>query len=149
MILPPALLLGVSLAIPVVDKVPSLDVEQVCDGIAQQGGVSFHDPNIAVEKKNCLDSEHAIRDEIAKQWSSFSAADKNHCTNEATMGGDSSYTELLTCLEMARDVRQLHSEGEKAHLAGVHSAGPARTCPAQTLIALLPAPARGGGNRAA
>jgi hypothetical protein len=114
MILPPALLLGVSLAIPVVDKVPSLDVEQVCDGIAQQGGVSFHDPNIAVEKKNCLDSEHAIRDEIAKQWSSFSAADKNHCTNEATMGGDSSCTELLTCLEMARDVRQLHSEGEKA-----------------------------------
>jgi hypothetical protein len=104
MILPPALLLGVSLAIPVVDKVPSLDVEQVCDGIAQQGGVSFHDPNIKVEKKNCLDSEHAIRDEIAKQWSSFSAADKNHCTNEATMGGDSSYTELLTCLEMARDV---------------------------------------------
>jgi hypothetical protein len=90
MILPPALLLGVSLVIPVVDKVPSLDVEQVCDGIAQQGGVSFHDPNIAVEKKNCLDSEHAIRDEITKQWSSFSAADKNHCTNEATMGGDSS-----------------------------------------------------------
>jgi hypothetical protein len=67
MILPPALLLGVSLAIPVVDKVPALDVEQVCDGIAQQGGVSFHDPNIAVEKKNCLESEHAIRDEIAKQ----------------------------------------------------------------------------------
>jgi len=113
MILPPALLLGVSLAIPVVDKVPSLNVEQVCDGIAQQGGVSFHDPNIAVEKNNCLESEHAIRDEIAKQWSSFSAADRTACTNEATMGGDSSYTELLTCLEMARDVRALHDEAQK------------------------------------
>jgi len=74
MILPPALLLGVSLAIPVVDKVP------VCEGIAQQGGVSFHDPNIAVE---------------------------------ATMGGESSYTELLTCLEMARDVRALHNDQQK------------------------------------
>lgn len=113
MILPPALLLGVSLAIPVVDKVPSLNVEQVCDGIAQQGGVSFHDPNIAVEKKNCLDSEHAIREEIAKQWSGFSASDKTACTNEATMGGDSSYTELLTCLEMARDCRALHDEAQK------------------------------------
>ena len=113
MILPPVLLLGASLAIPVVDKVPSLNVEQACDGIAQQGGVSFHDPNIVVEKKNCLDSEHAIRDEIAKQWSSFSAGDKTACTNEATMGGDSSYTELLTCLEMARDVRQLHDEAQK------------------------------------
>ena len=113
MILPPALLLGASLLVPVVDRVPSLNVEQVCDGIAQQGGVSFHDPNIAVEKKNCLDSEHATRDELVKQWSSFSTADKNACTNEATMGGDSSYTELLTCLEMARDVRALHSEAQQ------------------------------------
>jgi hypothetical protein len=114
MILPPALLLGVTLLVPIVDKVPSLNVEQVCDGIAEQGGVSFRDPNIAVEKKNCLDSEHATRDELAKQWSSFSTADKTACTNEATMGGDSSYTELLTCLEMARDVRALHSESQKA-----------------------------------
>jgi hypothetical protein len=26
------------------------------------------------------------------------------------MGGDSSYTELLTCLEMARDVRAMRTE---------------------------------------
>jgi len=113
MILPSGLLLGASLIISVVDSVPSLNVEQVCEGIAQQGGVSFRDPNIAVEKKNCLDSEHATRDELVKQWSSFSPSDKTACTNEATMGGDSSYTELLTCLEMARDVRTLHSDAEK------------------------------------
>jgi hypothetical protein len=29
------------------------------------------------------------------------------------MGGDSSYTELLTCLEMARDVRTLHTESQE------------------------------------
>src|ERR1700751_1742258 len=129
MILPPALLLGVSLAIPVVDKVPSLDVEQVCDGIAQQGGVSFHDPNIAVEKKNCLDSEHSVRDEIAKQWSSFSSADKTACTNEATMGGESSYTELLTCLEMARDVRALHNEAQNASTPAARPAPPGHAQP--------------------
>ncbi len=112
MILPSGLLLGASLIISV-DSVPTLNVEQVCEGIAQQGGVSFRDPNIAVEKKNCLDSEHATRDELVKQWSSFAPSDKSACTNEATMGGDSSYTELLTCLEMARDVRTLHSEAEK------------------------------------
>ncbi len=129
MILPPALLVGVSLLIPVVDRVPSLNVEQVCDGIAQQGGVSFRDPNIAVEKKNCVESEHAIRDELTKQWGSFSAADKTACTNEATMGGDSSYTELLTCLEMARDVRTLHSESGKAR-ATAAPATPAAVPPA-------------------
>jgi hypothetical protein len=118
MILPPALLLGASLVIAVVDRVPSLNVEQVCEGIAQQGGVSFRDPNIPVEKKNCVESEQAVRDELAKQWSSFSASDKTACTNEATMGGDSSYTELLTCLEMARDVRALHSDSEKAVAPG-------------------------------
>jgi hypothetical protein len=110
MILPPALILGAHLVMPVADSVPTLNVDQVCTGIAQQGGVSFHDNDIAEEKQNCLDSEQAIRDELTKQWSSFAAADKAACTNESRMGGDSSYTELLTCLEMARDVRSLRNE---------------------------------------
>lgn len=109
MILPKVLALGVQFMIPVVDSVPTLNVEQVCTGIAQQGGVTFHDSAIAQEKKNCLDSEEAIRDELAKQWTGFNASDKVHCTNESKMGGESSYTELLTCLEMARDVRAMRS----------------------------------------
>lgn len=113
MILPTALALGVQLMMPVVDSVPDLNVEQVCEGIAQQGGVTFHDPAIAEEKKSCLESERAMRDELAKQWSSFLPADKLHCVNESVMGGDSSYTELLTCLEMARDVRALRAEYER------------------------------------
>jgi len=109
MILPKVLALGAQLMIPVVDSVPTLNVDQVCTGIAQQGGVTFHDSAIAQEKKDCLDSEQAIRDELAKQWSSFNATDKVACTNESRMGGDSSYTELLTCLEMARDVRAMRT----------------------------------------
>ena len=96
MILPAALALGAQLMMPVVaDGVPQLNVEQVCEGIAKQGGVTFHDPAIAQEKKNCLESEQAIRDELVKQWSSFTAADKTSCANESKMGGESSYTELL------------------------------------------------------
>jgi hypothetical protein len=110
MILPSALVFGAQLLLPVVDSVPVLNVDQVCTGIAQQGGVSFHDTDIAEEKKNCLDSEQAIRDELVKQWSGFAAPDKIACTNESKMGGESSYTELLTCLEMARDVRAMRSE---------------------------------------
>ena len=88
MILPKVLALGAQLLIPVVDSVPTLNVEQVCTGIAQQGGVTFHDSAIAQEKKDCLDSEQAIRDELAKQWSSFNGSDKVHCTNESRMGGE-------------------------------------------------------------
>jgi len=123
MILPPALFLGAQLFMTVADSVPVLNVEQVCQGIAQQGGVTFHDAAVAEEKKNCLDSEQAVRDELVKQWSSFSAPDKVACTNESKMGGDSSYTELLTCLEMARDVRNLHRDADS-------SATPARMPPA-------------------
>jgi hypothetical protein len=54
MILPAALALGAALVLPVVDGVPNLNVEQVCDGIAKQGGFTFHDPSIDKEKKNCL-----------------------------------------------------------------------------------------------
>jgi hypothetical protein len=114
MILPAALLLGTQLTIPVVDSVPALNVEQVCKGIAQQGGVTFHDPQIAQELKNCLESEQAMRDQLEKQWSSFQPADRTACTNESTMGGESSYTELLTCLEMARDVRAMQEPADSS-----------------------------------
>src|SRR5271154_4727571 len=112
MILSKALALGLQLILPlaVADGVPELNVEQVCEGIAKQGGVTFHDPAIAKEKKNCLDSEQATREELAKQWSNFAPADRNSCVNEARMGGESSYTELLTCLEMARDVRAMRAQ---------------------------------------
>lgn len=117
MILPKALMLGAQLMMPAAatsaDSVPQLNVEQVCDGIAKQGGVTFHDPAIAQEKNNCLQSEQAMRDELAKQWSTFLPADKTSCVTEARMGGESSYTELLTCLEMARDVRAMREQQQK------------------------------------
>ena len=123
MILPAALALGAQLMMPVVaDGVPQLNVEQVCEGIAKQGGVTFHDPAIAQEKKNCLESERAVREELVKQWSSFAAADKTSCVNESRMGGESSYTELLTCLEMERDVRAMRNEQQ----GGASGAKPAR-----------------------
>lgn len=110
MMLPSVLLLGAHLATPVADNVPVLDIQPVCQGIAQQGGSSFHDTEVAKQKRDCLESEKQVREELVKQWSTFSSADKRACIQEATMGGDSSYTELLTCLEMARDVRNLGND---------------------------------------
>jgi len=116
MILPKALALSLQLVVPVAggDGVPQLNVEQVCKGIAEQGGVTFRDPQVEQEKKNCIDSEKVIREQLVKQWSSFSADDRTRCVNESVMGGDSSYTELLTCLEMARDVRTMRQQQAKS-----------------------------------
>jgi hypothetical protein len=116
MILPKALVLSLQLLTPVAagDGVPQLNVEQVCKGIAEQGGVTFRDPQVEQEKKNCIESEKVIREQLVKQWSSFSSDDRTHCVNESVMGGDSSYTELLTCLEMARDVRAMRQQQSKS-----------------------------------
>jgi hypothetical protein len=109
--------------------VPVLNVDQVCQGIAQQGGVTFHDSAVGDEKKNCLDSEQATRDELVKQWSTFAPPDKVACTNESRMGGDSSYTELLTCLEMARDVRAMHTDKADAPATAATPEAPVSTRP--------------------
>jgi hypothetical protein len=66
--------------------------------------------------QQCVQSEQATRDEIKKSWSTFSASDKSHCVALAKTGGESSYTELLTCMEMARDVRKLHEDQQKKDL---------------------------------
>ena len=91
------------------DDVPTLHVEQVCHGIVNQSGDSLTagDPKVAFSQ--CMDAEQADREALSKEWSTFNADDKRHCTDESRMGGDSSYTELITCLEMARDVRSLRS----------------------------------------
>ena len=90
------------------DDIPTLDVNPVCHGIAMQGELEAGLQQTSFQQ--CEQSEQATRDEIKKQWSSFSAADKSHCVALAKTGGESSYTELLTCMEMARDVRKLHSD---------------------------------------
>jgi hypothetical protein len=115
MILHKVLVLGLQLVVPVAggDGVPQLNVEQICKGIAEQGGVTFSDPAVDQGKTKCMDSENVIREQLVKQWSSFSADDRTHCVYGSVMGGDSSYTELLTCLEMARDVRALRRQQTK------------------------------------
>jgi hypothetical protein len=86
-----------------------LHVEQICHGIVNQSGGSLTvgDPKVAFTQ--CMDAEKADREALSKEWSTFTADDKRHCTAETTMGGESSYTELITCLEMARDVRKLRA----------------------------------------
>jgi hypothetical protein len=92
------------------NEIPTLDVRPVCRGIASQSA----DPGVGQRNKTeafqqCVESEQAVREQLKQEWSAFSAADKRHCVTLATTGGESSNTELLTCLEMARDVRVLRS----------------------------------------
>ena len=102
------------------DDIPTLDVRPVCRGIASQSELE-----VGLQRTNfeqCLQSEQAVRDEVKKEWSTFSTADKSHCVALAKTGGESSYTELLTCMEMARDVRKLHSDANSLSEQNIPSA---------------------------
>lgn len=77
--------------------VPKLNVERTCRDAAKNNA------DLKLDASRCLKSENDARDQLAKQWANFSAADQSLCTQTATMGGTASYVELITCLEMRRD----------------------------------------------
>jgi hypothetical protein len=90
------------------DQYPVLNVAPVCHGIADQS-----DLEAGLRASNfddCMKSEQTDREAMIKEWSTFSADDKSHCITETTMGNEASYTDLVTCMEMARDVRELHKQ---------------------------------------
>ncbi len=100
-----------STLLAVSDDMPNLDVEPVCRGIAAQAANPTEKGGPDLSFKDCVSSEQEVRGQLAKAWSTFTLADRGHCVRLSKTGGLSSYTELFTCLEMARDVRQLHSTG--------------------------------------
>lgn len=97
--------LALSVSAPRADQYPNLNVAPLCHGITEQSDLQEGFRNVTFEE--CIKAEQEDRATVIKEWSNFTAAERSHCTAEVTMGGESSYTELLTCLEMARDVRLL------------------------------------------
>jgi pyruvate/2-oxoglutarate dehydrogenase complex dihydrolipoamide acyltransferase (E2) component len=100
-------------------EIPVLDIRPVCRGITSQSS----DPGVgqggqAQTFQQCVESERAVLEQIKQEWGTFAAEDKRHCVALATTGGESSNTELLTCLEMARDVRLLRSAATAAPSRG-------------------------------
>jgi hypothetical protein len=65
------------------------------------------EPQLTFEQ--CVQSEQDVREQLKRAWPNSSAADKHHCVALATTGGESSSTELITCVEMGRDVRASRS----------------------------------------
>ena len=70
------------------DEIPTLDVGLVCRGIASQSGESL-EAGLRSTSEQCVQSEHDVREQLKKEWSTFSAADKQHCVSFAKTGGES------------------------------------------------------------
>jgi hypothetical protein len=96
--------LATQLVLTAADGVPQLNVRPSCEAAAKASSA------IRSDLQTCLNSENQARDELAKQWQEFTPAERARCLQESTLGGDASYAELATCLEMARDVRKLPAD---------------------------------------
>jgi hypothetical protein len=80
--------------VAVSDTVPRFDIVREC---RFEGGST-------VGFDRCQQDEAAALEQLRATWTQFIGADKSSCVGAATIGGFASYVELLTCLEMARDV---------------------------------------------
>jgi hypothetical protein len=75
------------------DELPAFDISRDWSeeiGTAGIGGV-----------KPCKKDEIDAKDQLTKSWSQYDASAKKTCIEESSIGGERSYVELLTCLEMA------------------------------------------------
>jgi len=81
------------------DSVPSWDVTASCRGAAS---VAYSQTS-SERLTSCLASEQRTREELNKNWSTFPTADRIGCVKSLTFSP--TYTELMTCLEMKRDVK--------------------------------------------
>jgi hypothetical protein len=59
----------------------------------------------------CMRDETEAKNQLAKRWSSYGASGKRDCVGESSIGGEKSYVELLTCLEMSTG--QLPTRGDQ------------------------------------
>jgi hypothetical protein len=106
-------LLGCCLLTPAFasDQVPKFNVEPSCKSAADVGIVDSQ------SVPACMRDEEAARKTLGPVWQSYSVAERTRCTDEASSGGISSYVELLVCLQMAREVKEL-DKAEAAKLKG-------------------------------
>jgi hypothetical protein len=88
-------------------NIPDLNVDPVCHGIAQQAVNPSEKGGPDLAFAQCVKSEQAMRQKLVGEWSTFLPAERVNCIG-SEMGGMASYTDLVSCLEMARDARQLN-----------------------------------------
>jgi hypothetical protein len=90
------------LVLDISDRVPSLRVEQGCRAAA---GIQMADSQ---PYDACVKDEMSARGELVQSWATFTGADRERCTGEASIDGIDSYVDLLVCLQMSRDAEAIN-----------------------------------------
>jgi hypothetical protein len=98
--------IGTAVAQP--SGVPNLNVRPVCRGIAQQAATPGERGGPDLGYGQCIQSEMATRRKLIHRWARYTPDEKASCIGSTT-GGFASYTDLATCLEMAKEARKFNN----------------------------------------
>jgi hypothetical protein len=89
------------LVVAAADGVPAFDIARSCKlDLAATAGLAVDQTT-----KTCIGDEERARQQLAGQWSKFSAAAKGECVSQESVGGTPSYVSLLTCLQLSKWAR--------------------------------------------
>jgi hypothetical protein len=95
---------------------PTLQVGPSCEA-AGRGAVV-----LGRNKEACLADENAALSTLRQNWAKYVANDKTLCIGMESTGGPASYVELLSCLEINRDAREIqNADPLEAGLGGAAS----------------------------
>jgi len=89
-------------------QVPGIDIRQTCRAAASAMVLMMGGTTSEKDFEQCMGAEQAARDQIGKDWSTYSATDKTRCLQ--TKVYLPSYIEWQTCLEMERDARKMRGD---------------------------------------
>jgi hypothetical protein len=83
------------------DRVPEFKIEPTCRAAATAA--------IAPDRGTdaCQRDERNARGKLVQEWGSYPAKQKADCMRLSQLGGQPSYVEMLTCLELAKAVNDL------------------------------------------
>jgi hypothetical protein len=109
MMVPIVTVLAAHLVVAVADNIPKFDIAATCRAAQASAARAIRDNMDA-----CANDERTARDTLAKEWAQFSAANHRNCTELSTSSTEPSYVELLTCLEMTRDAKQVPATDDTA-----------------------------------
>jgi hypothetical protein len=100
-----ALLATLMIASPAAaEPLPQFDLQANC----RSSGALWGGPRQVTE--SCLRSEEQARKLLSDSWNAIMADDRTSCSRLVRTGGQPSYVELLSCVEMARDARAFREQ---------------------------------------
>jgi hypothetical protein len=94
---------------------PRLNIDPVCRGIARHAGSPGERGGPDLSYRSCVANQLRVRKRLAPQWSGFSRAARANCIGSVNAGGLPSYTELLTCLQIARAATHMRASTDRTH----------------------------------